>query len=138
VGFVVDKVTLGAFPPSISVSLCQFSCHRLLHIHHHLSSGAVTVGQLVADVPSGLSLTPHQETKKKKKKKKRTSRTLRKEIPSSLAMSRELLHGTYCKAAVMSSSLAGVRTVRGLPALTSAVGVTLPSHGDGAAVVETH
>jgi hypothetical protein len=28
------------------------------------SSGAGTIGQLVADVPSGLSLTPPQETKK--------------------------------------------------------------------------
>jgi hypothetical protein len=37
----------------------------VLHIHHHLSSGAGTLGQLVADVPSGLSLTPPQETKKK-------------------------------------------------------------------------
>jgi hypothetical protein len=35
-----------------------------LHIHHHLSSGAGTIGQLLADVPSGLSLTPPQETKK--------------------------------------------------------------------------
>jgi alpha-glucuronidase len=31
--------------------------HRLLHTHH-LSSGAGTIGQLVTDVPSGLSLTP--------------------------------------------------------------------------------
>jgi hypothetical protein len=43
---------------------CQFSFHRLLHIHH-LSSGDGTVGQLVAAVPSGLSLTPPQETKLK-------------------------------------------------------------------------
>jgi hypothetical protein len=27
------------------------------------SSGAGTIGQLMADIPSGLSLTPHQETK---------------------------------------------------------------------------
>jgi hypothetical protein len=40
---------------------CQFSFHRLLHIHHHPKSGAGTIGQLVADVPSGLSLTPTQE-----------------------------------------------------------------------------
>jgi hypothetical protein len=32
---------------------------------HHLSSGAGTIGQLVADVPSGLSVTPPQETEKK-------------------------------------------------------------------------
>jgi hypothetical protein len=32
---------------------------------HHLSSGAGTIGQVVADVPSRLSLTPPQETKKK-------------------------------------------------------------------------
>jgi hypothetical protein len=36
---------------------CQFSFHRLLHTHH-LSSGSGTIGQLVADVPSGLCLTP--------------------------------------------------------------------------------
>jgi hypothetical protein len=42
---------------------CQFSIHRLLHTHH-LSSGAGTIGQLVAAVPSELSLTPPQETKK--------------------------------------------------------------------------
>jgi hypothetical protein len=34
---------------------CQFSIHRLLHTH--LSSGAGTMCQRVADVPSGLSLT---------------------------------------------------------------------------------
>jgi hypothetical protein len=39
----------------------QLSFHRLLHIHHHLSSEAGTIGQLVADVSSGLSLTPPQE-----------------------------------------------------------------------------
>jgi hypothetical protein len=45
--------------------LCQFSFHRTLHTHHRLSSGAGTTGQLVADVPSGLSLTPPHEIKKK-------------------------------------------------------------------------
>jgi hypothetical protein len=40
----------------------QFAFHRLLHTH--LSSWADKIGQLVADVPSGLSLTPPQETKK--------------------------------------------------------------------------
>jgi hypothetical protein len=44
--------------------LCQFSFHRLLHTHHHLSSGAGTIGQTVAAVPSELSLTPLQEEKK--------------------------------------------------------------------------
>jgi hypothetical protein len=42
---------------------CQFAFYRLLHTH--LSSGAGTIGQKVADVPSGLSLNPPQETKKK-------------------------------------------------------------------------
>jgi hypothetical protein len=41
---------------------CQFSFHRLLHTHH-LSSEASTI--VVSDVPSGLSLTPPQENKKK-------------------------------------------------------------------------
>jgi hypothetical protein len=35
-------------------------------LHAHLSSGAGTIGQLVADVPSSISLTPPHETKKKK------------------------------------------------------------------------
>jgi hypothetical protein len=37
--------------------------HRLLHTHHHHhpSSGVGTIGQTVANVPSGLSLTPPQE-----------------------------------------------------------------------------
>jgi hypothetical protein len=34
------------------------------------SFDAGTIGQLVADVPSGLSLTPPQETKKKNERKK--------------------------------------------------------------------
>jgi hypothetical protein len=42
----------------------QFSFHQTLHTHH-LSSGAGTIGQLVADMPSGLSLTPNHETKNK-------------------------------------------------------------------------
>jgi hypothetical protein len=33
-------------------------------LHAHLSTEAGTVGQLVAGVPSGLSLTPPKETKK--------------------------------------------------------------------------
>jgi hypothetical protein len=60
-GFVVDKVVLGhVFSEYFSFN-CQFSLHRLLHTHR-LSSGAGTVGQLVADVSSGLSLTPPQDT----------------------------------------------------------------------------
>jgi hypothetical protein len=44
-----------------------------LHHHHHLSAGALTVDQTVADVPSGLHLIPTQETIKKKKKKEEKS-----------------------------------------------------------------
>jgi hypothetical protein len=40
---------------------CQFSLHPLLHTHHHLLSGVGTIGQLVADVPSGQSHPyPHE------------------------------------------------------------------------------
>jgi hypothetical protein len=44
----------------------QFTCQFLFHLlfHTHLSSGGGTTGQLVADVQSGLSLTPSKETKK--------------------------------------------------------------------------
>jgi hypothetical protein len=62
-GFVVDKVALGqAFSENFGFPY-QFSFYRLLHIHH-LSFGAGTIGKLVTDVPSGLSLTPPQEIKK--------------------------------------------------------------------------
>jgi hypothetical protein len=65
--FVVDKVALKQVFSKYFVFPCQFSFHRLLHNHHHLSSGAGTIGQLVADVPSGLSLTSLQKTKKENK-----------------------------------------------------------------------
>jgi hypothetical protein len=57
VGFVVDKVVPRQVFTEYCDFPCQFSFHRLLHIHH-LSSGAGTIGQLVADVSSGLGLTP--------------------------------------------------------------------------------
>jgi hypothetical protein len=63
-GFVVDKVALGQVFSEYVGYPCQFSFHHLLHTQH-LPSGAGTIGQLVADVPSGLSLAPPQETKKK-------------------------------------------------------------------------
>jgi hypothetical protein len=44
------------------------SFHQLLHTHH-LSSGAGTIGQIVAGVPSGLSLNPPPTSKKKINKK---------------------------------------------------------------------
>jgi hypothetical protein len=63
---MVDKVTLGQIFSEYFGFQCQFSFHRLFNIHHHhLSSGAGTIGQLVTDVPSGLSLTESHETKKK-------------------------------------------------------------------------
>jgi hypothetical protein len=40
--------------------------HRLLHTHHYPSSGAGNLGQIMADVPNGLSLSPPEETKNKK------------------------------------------------------------------------
>jgi hypothetical protein len=60
VGFVMDKVALGQVSSEYFGFPCQFSLHRMLHTHH-LSSGVDTIGQLVAGVPSGLSLTPPQE-----------------------------------------------------------------------------
>jgi hypothetical protein len=62
VGFVVDKVALGQVFSEYLGFPSQFSFQRLLHTHH-LSSGAGTICQLVAEVPSGYSLTPPQETK---------------------------------------------------------------------------
>jgi hypothetical protein len=62
VGFVVDKVALEQVFSEYFGFPCQISFHRLLHAD--ISSGAGTIDQIVADVPSGLSLTALQETKK--------------------------------------------------------------------------
>jgi hypothetical protein len=61
IGFVVDKVALGQVFSEYFGFPSQFSFHRLLYTHPHLSSGAGAVGQIVADAPSGLGLTPPQE-----------------------------------------------------------------------------
>jgi hypothetical protein len=66
VGFVVDELPLGRVFSEYSAFPCQFTFHWLLHIDHHLSSGAGAIGQIVTYVPSGLtSLTPPQEIKTK-------------------------------------------------------------------------
>jgi hypothetical protein len=63
--FVVNKVALG----QVFSEYFGFPCQILIPLTApHSSSGAGTRGQLVADVPNGLSLTPPQESKKKKKK----------------------------------------------------------------------
>jgi hypothetical protein len=63
VGFLVDKVALG----QVSSYYLGYSCqlfHKLLHTHRHPSSGTGVIGQIMADTPSGLSLTPPQIEKK--------------------------------------------------------------------------
>jgi hypothetical protein len=55
----VDKVTLGQVSSEYFGFRCKFSFHELLRTH--LSSGAGIIGQIVADVPSGLSLTAPRE-----------------------------------------------------------------------------
>jgi hypothetical protein len=65
VGLVVGKVALGKVSSFEYFGfLWQFSFYGLLRTHHHLSSGADTVGQIVAHVPRGLSFTPPLEIKK--------------------------------------------------------------------------
>jgi hypothetical protein len=60
-GICGGQIGTGAgFIHVLSIISCQ-SFHRLLHTYHP-SSGAGTVHQIVADVPSGLGLTPTQET----------------------------------------------------------------------------
>jgi hypothetical protein len=45
VGFVVGKVALGQVFSEYFGFLRQSSFHQFLHNHHHLSSGACTIGQ---------------------------------------------------------------------------------------------
>jgi hypothetical protein len=63
VGFVVNTVSLGQVSSEYFGFSCQSEFHRLLHIHHHLSSEADTICQLVADVPSGTSLNIKEKRK---------------------------------------------------------------------------
>jgi hypothetical protein len=51
-GFLVGKVALGQVLSEDVSFPYQFSFHRLLHTHHHLSSEAGTTGKIVADVPN--------------------------------------------------------------------------------------
>jgi hypothetical protein len=61
VKFVVKNVALRQVFSECFGFPCQFSLHQM--VHTHISSGAGTIGQLVVDVLSGLSLTPPQEIK---------------------------------------------------------------------------
>jgi hypothetical protein len=54
------KCYWGRFSPSTSISTPNFVFHRFLN-SYHLSSGAGTIGQTVAAVPSGLSLIPWEK-----------------------------------------------------------------------------
>jgi hypothetical protein len=56
VGFMVDEIALEQVCFEYFCFPCQCSFHQMLHTH--LSSADGTIGQLVADVPSGLSFTP--------------------------------------------------------------------------------
>jgi hypothetical protein len=56
VGFVVDNVALGQVSYYYFGFPYQFSFHELFYMN--LSSGAGTIGQLVADVPNGLRSHP--------------------------------------------------------------------------------
>jgi hypothetical protein len=58
----------GRFSPSTSFLLPIFIPLTAPTVHHHLSSGAGTIGQTVAAGPTGLSLAPPQETKKTNKR----------------------------------------------------------------------
>jgi hypothetical protein len=64
VGFVVSNVALKQVFSEYFGLTHQFSFHRLLHIYH-LSLGSGTIGQLMADVPSRLSLTSPPRNLKK-------------------------------------------------------------------------
>jgi hypothetical protein len=70
--FVMDKAAPGQVVSEYFGFPCKFSFHRLLHTQY-LLSGAGTIDQTVADVPSGLSLTPTRETKKQKFLRKKCS-----------------------------------------------------------------
>jgi hypothetical protein len=59
VGFAVDKVALGQAISEYFGFPCQSSFHQFLHNHHHLSSGAGTIGQWWAQYQVD-SVSPHK------------------------------------------------------------------------------
>jgi hypothetical protein len=63
VGFVVYKVAPEQVFSEYFDFPCQFSFHRRLQTHH-LLSGADTIRQIVADVTSGLIITPPKKLRK--------------------------------------------------------------------------
>jgi hypothetical protein len=63
VGFVVNKDALRQALSEFFTLHCQ-SLHQLFRTHHHTSSEGGSIGEVVADVPSGLSLAALQERKK--------------------------------------------------------------------------
>jgi hypothetical protein len=64
---VIDRVALGQVSSEYFGFPCQFAIHLLIHNHyHHLSSEAGIIGQTVAAVPSGLSLTSWEKKNNKK------------------------------------------------------------------------
>jgi hypothetical protein len=65
VEFVVDEVALVQVFSEYFGFSCQYSFNQLFQTHH-ISSGTGTIGQLVAGVSSGVTLTPPQENRKKK------------------------------------------------------------------------
>jgi hypothetical protein len=71
VGYVVEKVALGQVSSEYFSFPCRlFSFQQMLH--NHLSSGADTIGHLMADISGGLSLTlPHKNFKRKTQKQER-------------------------------------------------------------------
>jgi hypothetical protein len=63
VGFVTNNVSLGQIFFEYFGFPYQFSSRQILH--SRLSSGAGTIGQLVADVPNGLGFTPPPQKESK-------------------------------------------------------------------------
>jgi hypothetical protein len=71
VGFVVDKVALRQVFSEYFGFPCLLAIHRLLHDHHHLSSGARIIGQN-SDRSTTWTASPHEKNKKVIKNNVRT------------------------------------------------------------------
>jgi hypothetical protein len=65
VEFVVDEVALRQVFSEYFGFPYKSSFHQLLHNHHHSSSGAGTIDQLVAAVPNGLNPAKNNKNNKK-------------------------------------------------------------------------
>jgi hypothetical protein len=116
-GKTTEDPSISSIPAKIRTEYfgfpCQFSIHRLFHTHY-LSSRAATVGQLVADMPSGLK--SHPTLKKKQPKAAASFRERFKSLVRGTSVLSKCHHELFCALVYEAASIVTYRSIsRQLP-----------------------